>query len=275
MLLARLHFITLEEGRTAGEGMRGRDKVSQQMSSREGRRERRRRMRVWSIVGRSKLLVMHISLSFLPIWAKCGLACYCLRHAGRWGCVCAGPWGGGGSRARHLSRKFLKKLNVHRNALISLHYWISSEKLHITADLETARIPFFAAHTSNAFPSPPKGAGGSCSAPSLPLTLWQTEPAAPAHTTASNISNALGGKAMWSCPSLPAPQHIMHSTPVMITLSSLSSVMHSLPAGGWKQIWLCLLRKKAASLRDHTLIRDLPWNLKHHTTFLHFTDSEV
>lgn len=36
MLLAGLHFIKLEEGGTAGEGMRGRDKVSQQMSSRGG-----------------------------------------------------------------------------------------------------------------------------------------------------------------------------------------------------------------------------------------------
>lgn len=38
MLLARLHFIKLEEGGTAGEGMRGGDKVSQQMSSGEGER---------------------------------------------------------------------------------------------------------------------------------------------------------------------------------------------------------------------------------------------
>lgn len=35
MLLACLHFIKFEEGGTAEEGMRGRDKVSQQMSSRE------------------------------------------------------------------------------------------------------------------------------------------------------------------------------------------------------------------------------------------------
>lgn len=39
MPLACLHFVKLEEGGTAEEGMRGRDKVSQQRSSRELERE--------------------------------------------------------------------------------------------------------------------------------------------------------------------------------------------------------------------------------------------
>lgn len=59
-------------------------------------------------------------------------------------------------------------------------------------DLEMAGISCLAAHTSETFPSPLRGAGGSCSAPpSPPLTLRQTEHEAPAHT---NISNALRKK---------------------------------------------------------------------------------
>lgn len=68
--------------------------------------------RKWSFVGRSKPLVTDITLSFHPIWAKCGPACFCLRHAGRWGGVCVRVEERGGSQARYLSRKFLKKLKL-------------------------------------------------------------------------------------------------------------------------------------------------------------------
>lgn len=105
----------------------------------------------------------------------------------------------------------------------------------MTVELETKSYIFFAAHSSEAFPSPLKGGqvAAALPPPCLSLILWQTEPAALAHTAASNISNALRAKAMWSCPSLPAIQHIRHSAPVMITLSfCLSYVTHSPPAGG-------------------------------------------
>lgn len=138
-------------------------------------------MRKWSFVGRSKSLVIDISLSFHPIWAKCVLACFCLRHAGGWGGVCVRVGDKGCSQARYLSRKFLKKLQLLRKKS-PLYYCIidffPQKKINIKTDFETTSY-IFAVHTSQAFPSPLRGAGGSCSAPSLPL--WQTEAAAPAH----------------------------------------------------------------------------------------------
>lgn len=64
--------------------------------------------------------------------------------------------------------------------------------------------------------------------PSPPLIPCQTEPAALAHTHASNISNALVGKAMWSCPSLPATQHETLSPYNKCTLLPfLAHIMHT------------------------------------------------
>lgn len=164
---------------------------------------------------------------FRPIWAKCGLACFCLRHPGRpeWEHAGRGEeemCGGGGSgvsRARHLTRKFLTKRRRRRRRKkikeiipFLANYLIQSDKEILPPSFGLRQLHFCGAY-HRGFPIAAKrGAGGSCSAPpTLPTPppclspiLWQTAPAAPAHTPASNISNALGEKAMWSCPSLPA-----------------------------------------------------------------------
>lgn len=76
VLLARLHFIKFEEGDAAGDEIKSLT-VDELWTSGERRKEER-----------SQPLVMHISLSFQPIWAKCGPACFCSRHTGRCVCVC-------------------------------------------------------------------------------------------------------------------------------------------------------------------------------------------
>lgn len=90
--------------------------------------------------------------------------------------------------------------------------------------------------------------------PCLSLILWQTEPAAaPAHTGASNISNALRGEAMCGCSSLTAIQHKTHG-PRNDPTCFRSLLYHTvyLEQG---VIWLCSAR---TGILFYTLIGDTP-----------------
>lgn len=143
-----------------------------------------------------------------------GPAGFCLIHTGRCGCRESGGW----RTKHHLSCKCMKN-NSH---LITL----------FNTDIKTSRVTF-SQHMHLSFPIGSDGGGvgadGSCCpVPFLASAGWgqrQRLCLPSAHTTASNISHALGERATRSCPSLPA--HIM------ITLSSLSfpSCTHFLRGG--------------------------------------------
>lgn len=141
MVLAGLHFIKLEKGGTAEEGMRGRDKVSQQTSSREAVRE----MGEDRVGSGSKPLVIHISLSFHPIWAKCKLACFCLRHAGRWGCVLDSGERGEGRAPLQIDtcQENTEKMFGGKMPIPQPNIDLFLEKQKIETDLEMGNIKFF------------------------------------------------------------------------------------------------------------------------------------